>query len=482
MQFEDFDKKIKEAADNHHPAYDEQAWAKMNKLLDKHMPEKDERRRRFAWLFFLLFLLGGAGIFYGVQSLVGKPADLTVSESPAERGATRTDAGTSVEKKNVQVSGTTSPDIPGSKTTETVQPVTSKTGYNLPVAGEPKPFTSKGRTQAAGTALKFHLSDPENTVVSHREGKQQGSGDAPVFQSGPAKKSKKQVVKQSASKTANATSQPVATTAIPANDIEKLLVVPGNVVVAPVTTGQTPVTAAKDNVNEQPENDTLARVIEPVVPDARKGKPTKRSHFFLIFSAGPDASYTKDGKPGRVIPVTGAGIGYLYKERFSIRAGFYNAAKIYSAAPDAYKAPASFYNYYPFLVNVEANCRVYELPLSLGYHFGARKNHSWFASATLSSYLMKRETYNYSYKTSAWGSVQQRKWNLYNDNKHYFSILGFSAGYQRKITDRISFIAEPYLRVPVQGVGYGNVKLNSAGILFSLAVQPAALLPRKQKK
>ena len=42
-------KKIKEAAENHHPAYDEQAWAKMNKLLDKHMPEKEERRRRFAW-------------------------------------------------------------------------------------------------------------------------------------------------------------------------------------------------------------------------------------------------------------------------------------------------------------------------------------------------------------------------------------------------------------------------------------------------
>ena len=34
MQFEEFDNKAKEAADHHHPAYDEQAWTKMQKLLD----------------------------------------------------------------------------------------------------------------------------------------------------------------------------------------------------------------------------------------------------------------------------------------------------------------------------------------------------------------------------------------------------------------------------------------------------------------
>ena len=55
MQSEDFDKKIKEAAEHHHPAYDEKAWDKMEKKLDKHMPtEKDDRRR----VFFFLLLFG----------------------------------------------------------------------------------------------------------------------------------------------------------------------------------------------------------------------------------------------------------------------------------------------------------------------------------------------------------------------------------------------------------------------------------------
>ena len=43
MQFEEFDNKIREAADHHHPAYHEDAWEKMEKLLKKHMPEEKEK-------------------------------------------------------------------------------------------------------------------------------------------------------------------------------------------------------------------------------------------------------------------------------------------------------------------------------------------------------------------------------------------------------------------------------------------------------
>jgi len=61
MQFEEFDKKMREAADHHHPNYDEKAWVKMEKLLDKHLPVEEDRRR-FLFLIILLFLgLGGAG-------------------------------------------------------------------------------------------------------------------------------------------------------------------------------------------------------------------------------------------------------------------------------------------------------------------------------------------------------------------------------------------------------------------------------------
>lgn len=497
MQFEEFDKKVKEAAENHHPAYDEQAWAKMHKLLDKHLPEKDERRRRFAWLFFLLFLLGGAGIFYGVQSLISnrpeaiatartvpvtKDVNTVVSTAPAD--GTQELVNSKSDKGINHTSGTTD------KFANTSSGSAS-TGIVIPVAGEVKPLTVSGRNQVAGSkqkAVAVNSSGKTGTLKQPVNDRNYNNGTKVAFPAGHAKKKKKQL-SQSVNDRLNENmlaADPLSPVGTPGT--QKDAIVPesdpvvkiGNEVKADQPS--LAATPAKAVVDPKADSTKDAEPIVAVTPSAKSKSPKKQSHLFLTLSAGPDASFAGSGKPGRIIPVTGAGIGYIYRERFSLRAGFYNAAKIYSASPDAYNAPPNFYSYYPFLVKVEANCRVYEIPVSFGYHFASRKNHSWFASASLSSYLMKRETYNYTYKTSAWGSVQQREWNLYNRNKHMFSVLGLSGGYQRKITERISFIAEPYLRVPLQGVGYGKVNLNSAGVLFSMAIQPAALLPGKQRK
>jgi hypothetical protein len=484
MQFEDFDKKIKEAAENHHPAYDEQAWGKMNKLLDKHMPLKEERRRRFILLFFMLFLLLGAGIFYTVQSLVTKePAQAGLTNS-FNRGSEEEDnkkkekaADTRVEDNvqgKVKESAGQSAGVIDNTTASqdlTIKKISASTPVTLPVTNRPRQDKS---ATAASSAIKNKPG--ENDVT-------------PVFQAGTGKKKKKQAItdpltagspvsalssdKEAGIKDGSANQQQPDPVTAPVADI------PENEKISKATE------VISQVVSKSEENNNVLAVKSPVTDSAKNKKPSglkKSSHFFLTLSAGPDASFTPDGKPGPVIAVTGAGIGYLYKERFSIRAGFYNAVKIYSASPADYNPPASFYNYYPFLTKVDANCRVYEIPVSVGYHFGASKNHSWFATASLSSYLMKRETYNYSYKTTAWGTVQQRKFTFYNRNEHIFSVLGFSAGYQRKISNRISFIAEPYFRMPLGGVGYGKVKLNSAGVLFSLAVQPSAFFPAKQKK
>src|SRR5215470_17287971 len=68
MRFDHIDKKVQEAAEKHHPAYDEKAWQKMEKLLNEHLPVKEDDRRR-VFLLLLLFLLIGGGSFL----LLSKP-------------------------------------------------------------------------------------------------------------------------------------------------------------------------------------------------------------------------------------------------------------------------------------------------------------------------------------------------------------------------------------------------------------------------
>src|ERR1044071_3739035 len=66
MQFEEFNKKIREAAEQHHPAYDEKAWQKMEKLLNKHLPQEEKKRRGLIF-FLLFFLLLGGGVFVAIE-------------------------------------------------------------------------------------------------------------------------------------------------------------------------------------------------------------------------------------------------------------------------------------------------------------------------------------------------------------------------------------------------------------------------------
>lgn len=473
MQFEEFDNKIKEAADHHHPAYDEQAWAKMHKLLDKHLPEKEKKRRRFIWFFFAGFILAGSGIFYTVNSLITK------ENKPVAAAVKRPEKRT-IPVNPVDVESKTRP-VDAAVAEQAAAVLQQETSVNVKQLSAVSSNRSiNGREQMMRSPLDLPVA---GSGYKHKSGRgSNGTGNTQPINS--IKKKKK-----------NALQQPAVPDAAISLGAENVL--PDQHIVKAESRNDDPqqpgIGAKPDNIAADSINAGVANTVKTSsgtdsITDAKNVTATKnnkagvkkKSRFYLTLSAGPDASFAASGKPGRIIPVTGAGIGYTYKERFSIRTGFYNANKVYSATPDAYNPPASFYNYYPYLQKVDASCRVYEIPVSLGYHFGSPKKQNWFVSASVSSYIMKRETYDYTYKTSAWGPVQNREYTFRNRNEHLFSVVGLSGGYQRRISDRITLIAEPYLRMPVSGVGYGRVKLNSAGVLFSVTIQPAAFIPRKK--
>ncbi len=62
MWDEEINKKIKDAADQYHPAYDDTAWNNMEKLLDEHLPQKKDRRR-IIYLISLILMLTGLLLF-----------------------------------------------------------------------------------------------------------------------------------------------------------------------------------------------------------------------------------------------------------------------------------------------------------------------------------------------------------------------------------------------------------------------------------
>ena len=85
---------------------------------------------------------------------------------------------------------------------------------------------------------------------------------------------------------------------------------------------------------------------------------------------------------------------------------------------------------------------------------------------------MKKESYEYYYKYPGSTNIYTKSWSVSNKNKHYFSVLDISAGYNYFVNKRFTLSAEPYLRLPLTGIGAGKIRLNSGGVLFTATLKP----------
>ena len=406
MQSEEFDKKIKDAAEYHHPAYDDKAWMKMEQLLDKHMPVEKERKRRFLLiLFFFLLLGGGTIVWFGTANFTGGKQDISQNNS---------DINEEVEQKDKQSSN-----IPNDE-------------------GNMNSIVDGGKEVAILKTKSFVRKDIE--IQNKKEA--------------------------------------LLTSTVKKNDPIAKAIQPEPGKPAIIETMPDEMNLAKNK--EEKDRSYIFHLKFPAIDslnmlEINKAPITKLSRkkgiFFVAASIAPDLSVVGLSEMGKIRTAFGFGLGYT-RGRISIRSGFYSERKVYEAYPEDYKAPAAFYSRYPNLQEVKADCKVYEIPLLLSYNLRKAGNSHWFLTTGISSYLIKRETYDYFYKWNLSGPVVHRERTIRNANQHYFSVVTFSAGYQRSLSKKISLVAEPYLKIPMTGIGFGKVKLNSAGVLISVTYKP----------
>ena len=454
MQAEEFDKKIIEAAENHHPEYDDNAWAKMEKLLNKHLPEKKDDRRRIVF-FLLLFLLLGSGVWLGVSKPWQRTASLTTVSKNDQQNISATATGNSGSKEtNLQTSAT---GISSDKDDDVNKTITGAI-ENIPGDVQTTPRQNTKVTNYSVNKSQQNLNNPLPIIINQSSIKK----NAVPLNDNTGVQSTDVIMNEKNSKFKDGliNDNPVAVNVANDNKIsESQKQISGNSNTDQKNTGD----SEKDPVNTGMKEITKN-------PDANN-KKGKSNFLFLFLSAGPDVSSAATDQLGETKLLVGAGLSYTFRNRFTIKTGFYSAHKVYAATPGEYHPPASFWMYYPNLQKVDADCNVYEIPLLLSYNFGSSTKQNWIATTGLSSYLMKKETYNYLYKNAA-GQLTSKKWTYNNEYKHYFSVLTLSGGYQRNLNKTISLMVEPYLKIPLTGIGFGKVKLNSGGILFSVGIKP----------
>jgi hypothetical protein len=159
----------------------------------------------------------------------------------------------------------------------------------------------------------------------------------------------------------------------------------------------------------------------------------------------------------------GQNVGLLFSARFNkvtISTGAHYSSKPYAMAFSAYN-PSSAYKFRYTPENVVADCRMLDIPLNIDYQVFSKNQNVISIGTGISSYIMLKEKYTYTYGGAIAGVTS---YSVNNPDQYLFSAINFQANYHRQINSKLGINVMPYLKVPLADVGYSQVRLQTAGV------------------
>lgn len=202
--------------------------------------------------------------------------------------------------------------------------------------------------------------------------------------------------------------------------------------------------------------------IEEVLPPVKR--PFSPARWRVSLGVSPDISAINLGEASQVGSKVAFGLEYFILPRLSLQTGVIFSNKIYTASGESYRPYAGYWKKYPLPNSIDAQCDVLDIPLNIRYYALNLPRSRVFISGGASSYLMLTENYVYQYKSSYSSYEHQER----NENQHYFKVANLSLGYERAVGKRWALQVEPFVKVPVAGVGFGNIKLSTTGLFVAL--------------
>lgn len=199
--------------------------------------------------------------------------------------------------------------------------------------------------------------------------------------------------------------------------------------------------------------------------DVKKSSKHKKLSFSVTALAGPDFSSIESiaGRKGDL--TVGLLLNTGIAKNITLSSGIKYGLKRYAASAYDYKLKNPLRA--DKISGIDASCNVLEIPLQISYSLFQHHNNRVQISSGLSSYLMLKEEYNFKYTPQSGYKDYLLVKN--NANQHYLSVLSLAASYHiNPKSSHIQWAIEPYLKLPLGGVGEGNVRLKSSGISLNL--------------
>ncbi len=469
-QFENIENKLKKALESGEHAFNEEAWAKMEALLDK----EEKKRRPIIWFWLLPVLL------IGTLAIFKFTGNNTSSRTSNSKGATLNGKeNPTIDKTNNKVVSENKQLNKGSnekKGDEKVKIINRDIDNQTAKLSESDESINKLNNKRIDKKIQVtqqpQLTQSQLTKVQIKNNKKRGkkrivvSGtDVASTEEKPARLHKKQNKEQKNKLIGNGSTAGDTTSSFAVEEPEKGLVDKANesVVSNPSQSEQPTIEQQKKGSGEKESGDKNK---SKAIVSSKSSR-----EFYIVGAAGVDAASVKmlSFANSVVVPKYGLSVGYKFSRKFSLQTGFFVSSKKYSAAgKDYHVKPGSYWSMYK-ITSVDAVCKVYDIPLSVRYDIASKPSLNFYLMAGVSSYIMKKEDYDYDYLN--WGSPAEKSYG-YTGNKHLFSNADISFGIEKKISNTFSLQLEPSVSVPIKGVGDGKVNLYSTSLMLGLKYLP----------
>jgi hypothetical protein len=474
MPLDNFDKKIRQVTEDNLPPFNESDWGKMQILLDKNLPVKKERRIFLFLLFsFLLFGLLFGGIYISnklpnnnkvnstsfkklnfADSVDGKNG-ITKETNSINRLNTTSANNISIERNDASQNDVSAIKEIAEKTSSHSKEkdrsqieITTNNNSKMP---SPK-LINTAQLSKENTFKVIKNNNTINKVKRSKYSKDKLTGDA------------------SASIEFNKSGPTSVNILSPENKFIKEKNTPGDTIIQsiPEDKKREAVSAiAKPNLTAV---GSIDRNTAAANQKAKKKKNAKKNEIAFTLTTGVESSGIKLSSQSKLTPEYGFGFQFSVGKKITLRTGLNVVKKIYTAKDGDYKAPMGSWAFNVTFKNILADCKVLELPLSIAYKIKAYKKSNFYTTIGSSSYFMKREDYQFFYKAQN-GNDTTRAAHFANNSNHLFSSVNVSVIAEQKITNNFSILVEPFVKLPIGGIGFGKVKLYNTGLLLTAKIK-----------
>ncbi len=162
----------------------------------------------------------------------------------------------------------------------------------------------------------------------------------------------------------------------------------------------------------------------------------------------------------------GLSVEYNITKNLAFSVGAIHSKVQYTASGNDYNPPEGYWSYGAAPQETVGKCLLIDIPITVKYNVLNFERSRLFASGGVSSYIMLNEDYRFTYRS--YGNSQQQRWQEKTGTRHWMSNAVFSLGYEIDLRNKISLRVEPFIKVPMQEVGWANVKLYSMGSFVSV--------------